>query len=64
MSEKDNTQQTTQSQTKITADIFVKPTMSTETRGEQGSIHMQTLHDGLSMREMTFAKDKDDQSKK
>lgn len=51
---------TTSSPNTISQDIFVRPTMSSETRGENNSgVQMRHITEGLEMRRTTFTKDED-----
>ena len=62
MSEKQNTtnqsNSTNSSSGTISQDIFVKPIMSTETRGgNNAGVQMRTITEGVEMRRTTFTKD-------
>ena len=64
MSDKENnanqSDNTNSSANTISQDIFVKPTMSSETRGENNSgVQMRNITEGLEMRRKTFTKDED-----
>ena len=51
---------TTSSSNTISQDIFVRPNMSSETRGESNSgVQMRNITEGLEMRRTTFTKDED-----
>lgn len=62
MNEKQNTTNqstnTTSSAKTISQDIFVKPIMSSQTRGENNTgVQMRKLTEGVEMRKTTFTKD-------
>lgn len=62
MNEKQNTTNqstnTTSSAKTISQDIFVKPIMSSQTRGENNTgVQMRKLTEGVEMRRTTFTKD-------
>ena len=62
MSEKQNTtnqsNNTSSSANTISQDIFVKPIMSTETRGVNNTgVQMRTITEGVEMKKTTFTKD-------
>lgn len=64
MNEKQNTTNqstnTTSSAKTISQDIFVKPIMSSQTRGENNTgVQMRKLTEGVEMRRTTFTKDDD-----
>ena len=51
---------TSSSANAISQDIFVKPTMSSETRGLNNSgVQLRNITEGLQMRRTTFTKDQD-----